>query len=763
MPAMRKALLALLIALAAPALAVVPSTTSRVDAIANGSATVFTFNFPVTTSSSHVEVLVAGVKQVSGYTVSLYSNQASVPGGMVIFTTPPGAGAQVRIQRTVPLTQETVYTPYSAFPAKTTEKALDRLVYQMQQLARDQGDVAANAAAAASSAASSASSAASSAAAAANAVAAAAVPGSDTLVTATGAATPKALKDHLATLPDAKVTAAGTTTSRALAEHLASVPDARVAPTGTGATPATIADGLAELHAALDRVQAQRRFFAPLTTYTGCQAAPTGTDGEAFTIVRATDGAGFDAAGVEATCTANEARFSGAVPRGLLVESTRSNLISVPDAPVNQTGKVIGTGSYYLRIEGAGSLTVTLATGAATGLPCTATASAPCAFSVTSAGTIDTTVVAPVTFAQLENGSFPTTRIHGTGRNYDNVSIVNPLRASDDWCVWMTAEPLLGQPWRIGATRALFGIGDNTVAADSAYAAVDPNGKVVLGVRDQANGSKAIECAAYNLFADDWLTTRPHEFQFCNAGGSLSVKVNGVAPKCWVGGSGTGKIGTMPATLTLGYAKNWAWLNGVIRDFGILARESRDPGPLDANAVACVGSSSTGNEHLALADRYPTRLGVKLGAPWVVANQGASGNTTAEMTARWRAGIRRYPYKWIVALPAMNDYQLGHKAEAITPRIQSWFDAIRAEGRTLVVVKLPPANDSTERCAERQAVNTWLGQYCTTYGVTCVDGAAVIADPGDPCRMAPAYDNGNLHYNAAGAEALATAVRAAFP
>ena len=133
---MKKTPLALFLALAAPALAVVPSASSHIDQTANGVTTAFAFTFPVTTSASHVEVLVAGVKQVSGYTVALNANQTSSPGGTVTFTVAPANGLAVRIQRTVPLTQETAYTPYSAFPAKTTERALDRLVYQGQQLQR---------------------------------------------------------------------------------------------------------------------------------------------------------------------------------------------------------------------------------------------------------------------------------------------------------------------------------------------------------------------------------------------------------------------------------------------------------------------------------------------------------------------------------------------------------------------------------------------------------------------------------------------------
>lgn len=137
---MRKLILAVCLALAVPAIAVVPSTASRYETTGDGATTAYIFTFPVTTSSSHVEVFLAGVKQVAGYTVALNANQSSSPGGTVTFTTPPANAVAVKIQRTVPLTQETVYTPYSAFPAKTTEKTLDRIVYQAQQIDRRVAD-----------------------------------------------------------------------------------------------------------------------------------------------------------------------------------------------------------------------------------------------------------------------------------------------------------------------------------------------------------------------------------------------------------------------------------------------------------------------------------------------------------------------------------------------------------------------------------------------------------------------------------------------
>lgn len=139
---MRKTLLALCLALASPALAAVSSTSSFQDYTGNGATTAFAFTFPTLTAGD-VEVLVGGVKQTLGVTVTLNANQATSPGGTALFATAPANLAPVRVQRTVALTQGLVLQPYSAFPAKSVEKALDRLAMQAQQLERDRAALAA--------------------------------------------------------------------------------------------------------------------------------------------------------------------------------------------------------------------------------------------------------------------------------------------------------------------------------------------------------------------------------------------------------------------------------------------------------------------------------------------------------------------------------------------------------------------------------------------------------------------------------------------
>lgn len=116
--------------------ATVTGTSSRQEYTAAGGAQV-TFNFPVT-SSSQLEVFLAGVKQSSGYVVALNSGGAN--GGTVTFTPVPAAGTLIRVQRTLPLTQSVSLPVASPFKAKVIERAFDDVVWQVQQVERYIGD-----------------------------------------------------------------------------------------------------------------------------------------------------------------------------------------------------------------------------------------------------------------------------------------------------------------------------------------------------------------------------------------------------------------------------------------------------------------------------------------------------------------------------------------------------------------------------------------------------------------------------------------------
>jgi hypothetical protein len=114
----------------------ISSTTTRHDYTGDGATVAFACTFKCY-DEDHVEVFLADVEQVSGYTVTLNADQDATPGGTVTFLAAPADQVAVRLQRTLPLTQETSLSAYSPFPAKTVERRLDQLAMQAQQLDRD--------------------------------------------------------------------------------------------------------------------------------------------------------------------------------------------------------------------------------------------------------------------------------------------------------------------------------------------------------------------------------------------------------------------------------------------------------------------------------------------------------------------------------------------------------------------------------------------------------------------------------------------------
>jgi parallel beta-helix repeat protein len=138
-----KRLIAALAIVAAPAFATLYDTSNgRQSSIANGVTTAYTFFFPVGNATDvTATVTVAGVAQGNSFTVAINSDQISAPGGTVTFSIAPVGGATVRIQRAELLTQETIFNPYSPFPAKTTERTFDGAVRKIQQVDRRVADL----------------------------------------------------------------------------------------------------------------------------------------------------------------------------------------------------------------------------------------------------------------------------------------------------------------------------------------------------------------------------------------------------------------------------------------------------------------------------------------------------------------------------------------------------------------------------------------------------------------------------------------------
>jgi len=109
------------------------SEVTRVDAVGDDSTVEFFFNFK-TLSTAHVKVFLDSVEQGTGYSVALNEDQESSPGGSVTFLDPPAVAVAVRVQRSMPRTQTTDFSPFAAVRATTLEASLDAIVMQVQEV-----------------------------------------------------------------------------------------------------------------------------------------------------------------------------------------------------------------------------------------------------------------------------------------------------------------------------------------------------------------------------------------------------------------------------------------------------------------------------------------------------------------------------------------------------------------------------------------------------------------------------------------------------
>ncbi|SDV49182.1 hypothetical protein [Chitinasiproducens palmae] len=113
----------------------VESPTSQVGYTGNGSTRTFAVPFYFLRDT---DLLVEVVKDDASTTLTLNSGYTvagvgTASGGSITTTATYDSTNLIIVSRAVPLTQETVYQQNSAFPAKTQEKALDRLTMMVQQ------------------------------------------------------------------------------------------------------------------------------------------------------------------------------------------------------------------------------------------------------------------------------------------------------------------------------------------------------------------------------------------------------------------------------------------------------------------------------------------------------------------------------------------------------------------------------------------------------------------------------------------------------
>jgi len=111
----------------------------------------------------------------------------------------------------------------------------------------------------------------------------------------------------------------------------------------------------------------------------------------------------------------------------------------------------------------------------------------------------------------------------------------------------------------------------------------------------------------------------------------------------------------------------------------------------------------------------------------------------------------------VVLHAGTNDVTAGASADAVVAGLAAYADRARAAGKRVVLTTVTPSTHGP--AAVRDAVNAWVRAHGREHADAVVDFAAAVADPGDPHRLAPAFDAGDgLHLTAAGYRALAAAL-----
>jgi lysophospholipase L1-like esterase len=208
----------------------------------------------------------------------------------------------------------------------------------------------------------------------------------------------------------------------------------------------------------------------------------------------------------------------------------------------------------------------------------------------------------------------------------------------------------------------------------------------------------------------------------------------------------------------------------------------------DRGAVVALGDSITDGVGAPLGAnaRYPNdlarRFAARAGATLSVVDEGIGGNRVLNQTAccglaavaRFRRDVLGQPgVRDVLLLEGINDIGQSQSRGPLTAphtsisaldivqgyeRIIAMAHAagLRVFGATLTPFRgaryWTPAGE-----AKREAVNRWILTSSWFDGV--FDFAKVLAEPGDPAQLAPAYDSGDhLHPDAAGYRAMARAV-----
>lgn len=155
----------------------------------------------------------------------------------------------------------------------------------------------------------------------------------------------------------------------------------------------------------------------------------------------------------------------------------------------------------------------------------------------------------------------------------------------------------------------------------------------------------------------------------------------------------------------------------------------------------------------------------------VTRNAGVSGNTTAQMLARYSADVTPYQSDWVFFDTGVNDFfGFGYTGATVFAQVQTLLSNMLAEGRKVLMINCPPqvstrSGFTVGKSTECAIYNKLLADYVKTVnGVTMVDVYSKLVNWSDATNAGARteyFGSDGIHLSVLGTIACAEAVRVA--
>jgi lysophospholipase L1-like esterase len=182
-------------------------------------------------------------------------------------------------------------------------------------------------------------------------------------------------------------------------------------------------------------------------------------------------------------------------------------------------------------------------------------------------------------------------------------------------------------------------------------------------------------------------------------------------------------------------------------------------------SACCMGDSITYGFGCTPYGRYETTLQTLLNTlpneNWTIYNVGISGDSTAQMLARFNADVLSHSdCEYVFIWGGINDVLVGYDVSIPKANLQSMFTQAHDAGIKVVSLNVTPLNYYLWTPAKRAAIksiNAWIAMTATDIDYK-IDIYSVLEDPDNPDYLDPAYTDDGLHLNCDGYDLTADVV-----